>query len=102
MNVGNSDQVMGKKIQVKFLVSSEDFSLPQNIQTGSGANPNSYSMAPGVLCLMEKWLQHKKSDISPPSEATIKNNWCKAVPPRMCHHHEHKKHLPLSSLVVFM
>jgi hypothetical protein len=30
---------------------------------------------------MEKWMQHKKSDHSLPSEVTIKNNWCKAVPP---------------------
>jgi hypothetical protein len=58
MNMGNTDQVMGWKIQVKFLVSLEDFSLLQNIQTGSAANPNSYSMVTGVLCLMEKWLQH--------------------------------------------
>jgi hypothetical protein len=58
MNVGNTDQVMGWNIQVKFLLSLEDFSLLQNIQTGLGANPNSYSMVTGVLCLMEKWLQH--------------------------------------------
>ena len=44
MNVDNSDQVMGWKIMVKFLVSSEDFSLLQNIQTGSVANPASYSV----------------------------------------------------------
>jgi len=31
-------------IQVKFLVSTEDFSLLQIIQTGSGANPASYSV----------------------------------------------------------
>ena len=74
MNVGNSDEAMGQKIQVKFLVSKEDFSLLQTIETGSGANPVSYSLLPGVPCLMEKWLQHKKSDFSPPSEATIKNN----------------------------
>jgi len=35
---------MGKKIRVKFLESSGDFSLPRNIQTGSGANPASHSM----------------------------------------------------------
>jgi hypothetical protein len=51
---------------------------------------------------MEKWLHHKKSAHSPPSEATINNNWCKAVPPRTWHRHEHKKSLPLSLLVVFM
>jgi hypothetical protein len=41
MNVGNSDLVMGWKIRVKFQVSKEDFSLLQNIQTGSGTNPAS-------------------------------------------------------------
>ena len=46
-----------------------------------------------MLWLMEKWLHHKKSKKSPPSDATIKNNWCKDVPPRMCHRHEHKKSL---------
>jgi len=56
MNVGNSDEAMGQKIQVKFLVSKEDFSLLQTIETGSGANPASYSLLPGVPCLMEKWL----------------------------------------------
>jgi len=40
MNVGNSDLVMGWTIQVKFH-GSKDFSLPQNIQTGSGTNPAS-------------------------------------------------------------
>jgi len=55
MNVGSSDEVMCKTIWVKFLVRSEDILLLQNIQTGSGANPTSYSMAP-VLCLMESWL----------------------------------------------
>jgi len=55
MNVGSSDEVMCKTIWVKFLVGSEDILLLQNIQTGSGANPTSYSMAP-VLCLMESWL----------------------------------------------
>jgi len=41
MNVGNSDLVMGWTIQVKFHISKEDFSLLQNIQTGSGTNPAS-------------------------------------------------------------
>ena len=42
---------------------------------------------PGVLCLMEKWLQHNKSDHSPSSGATINNKSSKALPPCMCHRH---------------
>ena len=102
MNVGNSDWVMGQTIWVKFLVSTEDFSLLQNIQTGYGANPASYSMVPGVLCRWKIGCKLNKSDHSPPSEATIKNNWCKVVPPHTCHCHEHQKSLPLSLLAVFM
>ena len=59
-------------------------------------------MVPGVLYLMEKWLQHKKSDISPPYEATINNKCSKAVPPSMCHCYKHKKTSPLSLLAVYM
>ena len=36
---------------------------------------------------MEKWLQHNKSDHSPPSGATTENKCSKAVPTCMCHRH---------------
>jgi hypothetical protein len=36
---------------------------------------------PAVFCPMEKWLQHNKSDHSPPSAATINNNCINLLAP---------------------
>ena len=87
MNVRCTDQVMCQTIQAQFFLSRENFSLLQNIQAGSGTNPASYSMVPGVLCVLEKWLQLKKSDQSPTSGAMIKNACSKVVPSCTCHCH---------------
>ena len=50
------------------------FSLLQNIQTGSGAHPASYSMGSGVLTrgLKQPWREVNRPS---PSSAEAKNGW---------------------------
>ena len=57
---------------------------------------------PGAFSVTEKWLQHKKSDNSPPPGARIKSNCSKAVPPCMYHCYMHKETSPFSLLAVCM
>jgi hypothetical protein len=59
---------------VRFPAQATDFSPLQNVHTGSGAHPASYSTAtadsfPGVQ------LPRRQADHSPPSGTEIKNVW---------------------------
>ena len=50
-------------------------SSPQNVQTGPGAHPASYSMDTRVP---SRWVNRpgRKLDHSRPSSAEVKNEWC--------------------------
>jgi len=58
-------------------LSTEDFSLLQNIKTDSGAQLPSYSMCISsyyvFISLAKEWSRRKKADSSPPPFADVKN-----------------------------
>jgi hypothetical protein len=60
--------------RVRILVGVRDFSLLQNLQIGSGAQPDSCSLGTGVLSQDVKRLWHEVNH-SPPSSAEVKNEW---------------------------
>jgi hypothetical protein len=68
---------MGQMTWDQFLAGATDLSLLQNIETTSGAQPDSYSMAAGGSFLGVKWLW-KAVDSSSPSNVKVENG---TVPP---------------------
>jgi len=68
---------------IRMLLGVRDFSVLQNVQTGSGAHPASCSLGTGVLSWGLKWLGHYINH-RPPSSANLKNEWSYTSSPFMC------------------
>jgi hypothetical protein len=67
--VGIATGLRAGRSEVRIPVGARDFSLLQNIQTGSGAQPASYVMVPGVKRLGRE-VNH-----SPEFSAEVQNEW---------------------------
>jgi hypothetical protein len=61
-------------------------SLPQNVQTGSGVHPASYSVGAGGSFSRVKWLKCE-ADHFPPLSAEIKNEWSYIFTHLLCLHY---------------
>jgi hypothetical protein len=59
---------------------SQEFSLLQVVQTGSGVHPTSYPMVPGALSPGVKW-QVREANHSPPTSAEVKEMWIYTITP---------------------
>jgi hypothetical protein len=68
---------------------AKDFPFLQNVQTGSGAHPASYSMSTWGSCSGCEAEGHEAAH-SPPSRAEVKNKWSYTCTPHTCLHSVHE------------
>ena len=87
--------------QLLVLARARDVPLFQNIQTGSGAHPASYSMGTGVPSLVVK-QSGSENDHLLPSSANIKNVWSYTSTPNIGIHGMYWKKFSFFTCVILM
>jgi hypothetical protein len=77
VGIATGYELKGRRTGVQFPAGPRDSALLQSVQTGSEANPVSYTMGNGVISL-RVMRQRRESDHTPPSSAVVKNG--RAIP----------------------
>jgi hypothetical protein len=91
---GGGGELRPGRSGVRIPVAGSDFSLLQNIQSGSGAHPASCSVGTGCFLQVAKRTGREVSHSSP-SGAEFKNEWsCTSLLPKCIHGVDRVKFLP--------